>query len=85
MAGLWAAGRLPRLEGWFQRVRQRPTFHSSITEWLSSEIKCAKGLLPAVLAGLEFELKVYENKRDSHSLAVPGPNRRFPGSLFSLY
>jgi glutathione S-transferase len=32
MEGMWAAGRLPRVEDWFERVRSRAGFHSSFIE-----------------------------------------------------
>jgi len=34
MMGLWAEGRLPRVEDWFARVRARPGFHAGFTEWM---------------------------------------------------
>ena len=34
MEGLWRNGRLPRVERWFERVRQRPTFESAFVEWM---------------------------------------------------
>jgi glutathione S-transferase len=34
MEGLWSGGRLPRVEGWFERVRQRPGFHSGFVQWI---------------------------------------------------
>jgi len=34
MDGMWANGRLPRVEAWFERVRDRPGFHSAFIEWI---------------------------------------------------
>ncbi len=34
MQGLWEAGRLPRVEKWFTRVRARPTFQPAFVAWL---------------------------------------------------
>jgi glutathione S-transferase len=34
MDGLWAGGRRPRVEAWFERVRSRPTFHSAFVQWM---------------------------------------------------
>lgn len=33
MHGMWANGRLPRVEAWFERVRNRSGFHSAFIEW----------------------------------------------------
>jgi len=38
MEGLWAHGRLPAVEAWFARVRQRPTFHSGFIEWMPQDL-----------------------------------------------
>lgn len=35
---LWAEGRLPRVERWFARVRERPTFGPAFVEWLPVEL-----------------------------------------------
>lgn len=34
MQGMWTGGRLPRVESWFELVRQRPSFQSGFTEWM---------------------------------------------------
>jgi glutathione S-transferase len=34
MEGMWAAGRFPRVEDWFERVRSRSGFHSGFIEWM---------------------------------------------------
>jgi glutathione S-transferase len=34
MQGMWANGRLPRVESWFERVRARPTFHAAFEQWM---------------------------------------------------
>ncbi|MGH8149761.1 MAG: glutathione S-transferase family protein [Steroidobacteraceae bacterium] len=34
MQGIWANGRLPRVEGWFERVRARPAFQSAFGRWM---------------------------------------------------
>jgi glutathione S-transferase len=36
MDALWTGGRRPRVEGWFERVRLRPGFHSAFVEWMPS-------------------------------------------------
>lgn len=35
---LWVDGRLPRVEEWFARVRQRPTFGPAFVEWLPADL-----------------------------------------------
>ena len=37
MEGLWK-DRLPRVEGWFERVRQRAGFYSGFVEWMPREL-----------------------------------------------
>lgn len=34
MAGMWAGGRLPSVEAWFNRVRERPTFRPALVDWM---------------------------------------------------
>lgn len=34
MEPMWTGGRLPRVERWFERVRERPTFYSGFVEWM---------------------------------------------------
>jgi len=38
MEGMWVGGRLPRVERWFERVRCRPSFHSSFIEWMPESL-----------------------------------------------
>jgi glutathione S-transferase len=38
MDGLWDGGRLPRVAGWFQRVRERATFKPSFVDWMPLEL-----------------------------------------------
>jgi glutathione S-transferase len=38
MEKLWRNDRLPRVEGWFERVRARPTFNPAFVEWLPTEL-----------------------------------------------
>ena len=38
MEPMWAGGRLPRVETWFERVRQRPSFHSGFIEWMPRDL-----------------------------------------------
>ena len=38
MEKLWRDGRFPHVEGWFERVRLRPTFHSAFVEWLPAQL-----------------------------------------------
>ena len=38
MEGLWTGGRRPRAEAWFDRVRQRPSFHSGFLEWMPQNL-----------------------------------------------
>ena len=38
MQELWTQGRLPRLEGWFSRVRERPAFHAALVAWMPPEL-----------------------------------------------
>lgn len=38
MEGLWQNGRLPRVEHWFDRIRERPTFHAAFVEWLPPDL-----------------------------------------------
>jgi glutathione S-transferase len=35
---IWSGGRMPRLEAWFERVRQRPTFAPSFERWLPQDL-----------------------------------------------
>jgi glutathione S-transferase len=34
MDGMWAGGRLPGVERWFEEVRRRPAFHPGFVEWM---------------------------------------------------
>jgi ganglioside-induced differentiation-associated protein 1 len=38
MEGLWRNGRLPRVERWFERVRERPTFEASFVVWMPADL-----------------------------------------------
>ncbi len=38
MEGIWSGGRLPRVEAWFDRVRERPTFHPAFVAWIPAEL-----------------------------------------------
>lgn len=38
LEGLWTGGRLPRTEAWFERIRQRPSFHSGFIEWMPPDL-----------------------------------------------
>jgi ganglioside-induced differentiation-associated protein 1 len=39
MDAMWRNGRLPRVEGWFSRVRERPTFKPSFLDWIPDGLK----------------------------------------------
>jgi glutathione S-transferase len=39
MDGMWKAGRYPRVEQWFIRVQQRPTFTPALLDWVPLELK----------------------------------------------
>jgi glutathione S-transferase len=38
MQEMWSGGRLPGVESWFERVRQRPGFHSGFIEWMPGKL-----------------------------------------------
>jgi glutathione S-transferase len=38
MEPLWIGGRLPRVEDWFGRVRERPSFFSGFIEWMPRDL-----------------------------------------------
>jgi ganglioside-induced differentiation-associated protein 1 len=38
MDGLWGGGRLPRVERWFARVKERPTFEPALLDWMPAEL-----------------------------------------------
>ncbi len=38
MEPLWTHGRLPRVEAWFARVRERPSFYSGFIEWMPPDL-----------------------------------------------
>ena len=38
LQGLWANGRLPRVESWFERVKARPTFEPAFVKWMPTEL-----------------------------------------------
>lgn len=39
MEGVWQGGRLPRVENWFARIRQRPTFVAAIVDWVPAALQ----------------------------------------------
>jgi glutathione S-transferase len=38
MERLWTGGRLPRVAGWFERIRARPTFEPAFLRWMPPEL-----------------------------------------------
>jgi len=38
MDGLWKNGRLERVERWFERVKERPTFEPALVAWMPQEL-----------------------------------------------
>lgn len=38
MDGMWKGGRLPHVERWFERVRERPTFGPAFQAWMPPEL-----------------------------------------------
>jgi glutathione S-transferase len=38
MQGVWEDGRLPAVERWFARVRERPSFHAAFVQWMPPEL-----------------------------------------------
>jgi glutathione S-transferase len=60
MHGLWEDGRLPRVQDWFRRLQQRPTFHPAFVRWMPEALATemrengarswpeVRGLLPAL-------------------------------------
>ncbi len=36
--GLWRDGRLPRVEGWFERIKSRPTFEPAFMKWMPADL-----------------------------------------------
>jgi ganglioside-induced differentiation-associated protein 1 len=38
MDGLWTGGRLPRVERWFDRVKERPTFKPALLDWMPQQL-----------------------------------------------
>lgn len=38
MEGMWSGGRLPHVEAWFARLRERPAFHSAFVAWMPPEL-----------------------------------------------
>ena len=38
MDGMWANGRLPRVESWLAAVKARPTFHTTFIEWMPDQL-----------------------------------------------
>lgn len=39
MDAMWRDGRLPRVEDWFSRIRERPTFKPSFLDWIPDGLK----------------------------------------------
>jgi ganglioside-induced differentiation-associated protein 1 len=38
MEGVWNGGRLPRVERWFERLRDRPTFDPAFNQWMPTAL-----------------------------------------------
>ena len=38
MHGMWSGGRLPRVQRWFERMRERAAFYSGFIEWMPREL-----------------------------------------------
>ena len=38
MEGFWRGNRLPRVERWFERIKERPTFKPSFLEWMPKDL-----------------------------------------------
>ncbi|HVV91975.1 MAG TPA: glutathione S-transferase N-terminal domain-containing protein [Hyphomicrobiales bacterium] len=38
MEPLWRGGRLPRVERWFDRLRERPTFRPAFVDWMPADL-----------------------------------------------
>jgi ganglioside-induced differentiation-associated protein 1 len=38
MHGMWASGRLPRVEDWFARIRSRATFKPALLDWVPADL-----------------------------------------------
>lgn len=38
MEGFWQGNRLPRVENWFKRIKQRPTFKPALQDWMPPEL-----------------------------------------------
>lgn len=38
MQGLWQNGRLPRVERWFERMKDRPAFESAVLKWIPDDL-----------------------------------------------
>jgi ganglioside-induced differentiation-associated protein 1 len=39
MQGMWTDGRLPRVEQWFARLRERPAFESALVDWVPPALR----------------------------------------------
>lgn len=39
MHGIWADGRLPRVEQWYERIRHRAAFQSALEEWMPPQLR----------------------------------------------
>ena len=38
MESIWEGGRLPLVAAWFERIKERPTFRSSLLDWVPEEL-----------------------------------------------
>jgi ganglioside-induced differentiation-associated protein 1 len=38
MEGMWAGGRLPRTQAWFERIRTRPAFERAFVKWMPTDL-----------------------------------------------
>ena len=38
MDGLWKHGRLPQVERWFERIKERPTFKPAFVDWMPAAL-----------------------------------------------
>lgn len=39
LSGIWQAGRLPRVERWFERLRQRASFGPALVDWVPATLR----------------------------------------------
>jgi len=38
MSGMWTGGRMPRVESWFEGIRERPSFKPAFVDWLPDHL-----------------------------------------------